>query len=745
MGKNRSDNGSQDLAKGVTDGISNVGGKVLRGKNTRKLASKGIKIAAKLMKSLIQKTIMIFMKVLGTTIGPYIVVGLLIIILLLLVVDSVKSFDIFQEGGERTDAEVLFDDTVLDVMKERQEDGPTEIREVIRSSQDKAPYEPVNETWLYETGEYAKVSFALPTIHHYYKNLKNENYKAWHDDYKNKDVSTEKKKAKVRKKFKKIISKEYDYYFGAGGYKPNFSYAESQPEYKEVHTIKQCKKPSSGDDEKVEVEWGPSDSSTTKTKLKSRQIITGVSTIYNETTIYYKTLKTKWSEPKMVESGNCKITTKEKYTLYVIDDGRPVGTTVSATALVSFLVKDAPEGKLSKLVKVVDLQYALELGKEIDPAFPSVDIKFEKLIQCAKKGDLSACIGEHVLGATPGILDMGGGGTIEGNWYPGNYMELYKKAADTCGIDWFVLASVHGQETRYSSNPVATDPKKGSYNAAGELVGAVGHFQFMPMTWVGWGIAKDPKYATTGLGNLLGDLNIITDLSAIKKYGGYGKDANGNGKASPWEIEDAAVSAACYMKANGYKKDDEKAIKKALYHYNMDDVYVAEVYARAMKFKNTPPASSEGGKDIPIASGTFSYPTTGRITAGYGTYNYGKGNEFHYGMDIGGGGQGPIVNIVSVADGVVSRVSGHWSYGNVIFVKHNLNGQTFETLYAHMLNPTSLKVGETVKKGQKLGVMGESGNAYGRHLHFEIHTPSYISQRQTSKNPAKYIPTPPTN
>ena len=60
---------------------------------------------------------------------------------------------------------------------------------------------------------------------------------------------------------------------------------------------------------------------------------------------------------------------------------------------------------------------------------------------------------------------------------------------------------------------------------------------------------------------------------------------------------------------------------------------------------------------------------------------------------------------------------GNDSYGN--FVKIG-NGNGYATLYAHMKKGLSVKNGEYVNKGQIIGYMGDSGNAYGAHLHFEV-------------------------
>ena len=61
---------------------------------------------------------------------------------------------------------------------------------------------------------------------------------------------------------------------------------------------------------------------------------------------------------------------------------------------------------------------------------------------------------------------------------------------------------------------------------------------------------------------------------------------------------------------------------------------------------------------------------------------------------------------------------GSLAYGNYIKIDHQ-NG--YSTLYAHMKNDLPVKNNQLVKKGQVIGYMSDSGNAYGKHLHFEVY------------------------
>lgn len=77
----------------------------------------------------------------------------------------------------------------------------------------------------------------------------------------------------------------------------------------------------------------------------------------------------------------------------------------------------------------------------------------------------------------------------------------------------------------------------------------------------------------------------------------------------------------------------------------------------------------------------------------------------------------------AIADGtVITSTEGSGSgLGVYIEVEHQVNGQRVVSRYGHMQYGTrEVARGTQVKKGQKLGGVGDSGNAYGTHLHFEV-------------------------
>ncbi|MDR0140147.1 bifunctional lytic transglycosylase/C40 family peptidase [Metabacillus idriensis] len=177
---------------------------------------------------------------------------------------------------------------------------------------------------------------------------------------------------------------------------------------------------------------------------------------------------------------------------------------------------------------------------------------------------LSSTGGEEKM--QPGMGYYGGEiSELGANEIPAQYLPIYQAAEQKYGVPWNLLAAHHRVETRFSTLEVMVSP-----------VGAAGHMQFMPLTWIGWSYPG---------GNRLGNANIpsetLTDPIMIKKYGGYGVDANGDGKADPWDIEDAIFSAANYLAANGAAEGD---LRRAVFAYNHADWYVEEVLGFADQY-----------------------------------------------------------------------------------------------------------------------------------------------------------------
>jgi len=98
----------------------------------------------------------------------------------------------------------------------------------------------------------------------------------------------------------------------------------------------------------------------------------------------------------------------------------------------------------------------------------------------------------------------------------------------------------------------------------------------------------------------------------------------------------------------------------------------------------------------------------------------------HEGVDIAGK---LGTNILAVAAGVVTWSGERYGYGTMVEINH---GNGYVTRYAHN-SDNLVAVGDTVKKGQEIALMGSSGRSTGPHVHFEV------LRNGSVVNPAKYL------
>lgn len=118
-----------------------------------------------------------------------------------------------------------------------------------------------------------------------------------------------------------------------------------------------------------------------------------------------------------------------------------------------------------------------------------------------------------------------------------------------------------------------------------------------------------------------------------------------------------------------------------------------------------------GNSAVPGSIQTAGFGDKGNVWAGT--------NQSHTGQDF----AAPMGSPVKVtADGTVVQTDLGSTYGKSILVDHG----SYQTLYAH-LSAEDVKVGDTVSKGQVIGKVGDTGNATGPHLHYEV--------RQGKNNP----------
>lgn len=139
------------------------------------------------------------------------------------------------------------------------------------------------------------------------------------------------------------------------------------------------------------------------------------------------------------------------------------------------------------------------------------------------------------------------------------------------------------------------------------------------------------------------------------------------------------------------------------------------------------------GQKLKLGKSVFMNPAEGVFTSGFDS----RWGRFHYGIDIAKAG---TVSIHAAYDGTVSRSYRSSSYGETVFIKHNINGTQYETVYAHMREGSRrVQVGDKVSKGAVIGYMGNTGDSHGQHLHLELHLNEWNSSKSNALNPIDYF------
>lgn len=137
----------------------------------------------------------------------------------------------------------------------------------------------------------------------------------------------------------------------------------------------------------------------------------------------------------------------------------------------------------------------------------------------------------------------------------------------------------------------------------------------------------------------------------------------------------------------------------------------SDVLANDVLEQPKPQVAKQGTKQVPaMGTGSLVYPVVGVLTSTFGP----RWGSFHNGIDI----AAPIGTPVLAADsGMVTFRGWSGNYGNLLKVDH---GSGKETWYSH-LNAYNVSLGATVKKGEAIGFVGNTGFSTGPHLHYEVH------------------------
>jgi len=327
-------------------------------------------------------------------------------------------------------------------------------------------------------------------------------------------------------------------------------------------------------------------------------------------------------------------------------------------------------------------------------------------------------------------------------------LSLWQQAGAQYGVPWQVLAAINKIESNFGRN-------MGPSSA-----GAIGWMQFMPSTWMRWGV-----------------------------------DANGDGIADPWNAADAIFSAARYLAAAGAQSD----LYRAVFAYNHADWYVNEVLSLADLYQTDgsvafsldrmqqnldgdrqavvdaaarlqllearearatllsdrlalQPAVAHASNALAAArralaaaqqsSAAASFSPAGSDLLAGATYQDG------YAFPVGGGPgvvsashthhDYPAVDIAAPLGSPVYALSNatvirSWTYNDpkcgIGLTMQTTDGQTWTYCHMAVLDP-SVVPGAQLTAGQQVGLVGATGDASGPHLHLQLQPPTAWPQQE---------------
>lgn len=109
-----------------------------------------------------------------------------------------------------------------------------------------------------------------------------------------------------------------------------------------------------------------------------------------------------------------------------------------------------------------------------------------------------------------------------------------------------------------------------------------------------------------------------------------------------------------------------------------------------------------------------------RVTSPYGQRTLNGATQFHGGVDLVGEGSTAVCSVcdgtVLVSQIITDKSNLTWQWGNYVAVLADDGAVIY---YCHLAS-RAVKKGDRVKKGQRIGIMGNTGYSFGAHLHFEV-------------------------
>jgi murein DD-endopeptidase MepM/ murein hydrolase activator NlpD len=188
----------------------------------------------------------------------------------------------------------------------------------------------------------------------------------------------------------------------------------------------------------------------------------------------------------------------------------------------------------------------------------------------------------------------------------------------------------------------------------------------------------------------------------------------------------AGLTPSSYLPKSGslggplIEAKDPRALAAVL---DVDEDFAERIHHAATNLSEASALTDAAGK-LPFARPTSAAPQTSSYGVRFDPFT--RRPAFHSGLDFAGPSNSPIY---STAPGVVSFTGVRSGYGNTIEIDH---GRGFKTRYAH-LQAISVRPGQKVAVGSRIGGMGSTGRSTGPHLHYEV----WVNGR--AQNPSRFV------
>lgn len=274
------------------------------------------------------------------------------------------------------------------------------------------------------------------------------------------------------------------------------------------------------------------------------------------------------------------------------------------------------------------------------------------------------------------------------NGIPSGFVAIYRESARVFGLNWLLLAAVHKQETRFSTDAT-------TYHGLNSAGCCAGPFQFNltngpPSTW-------DTYRGAFRRGRRPADY-----------------PHRQTPHPSVYDDFDAGMAAGALLKANGADATLGPATYKAVRDYNGVGPE-AEAYAQAV-LQQARTWQAEGdpinAPERPAApgGGQMAWPVRGPVVSPFGQ----RWGRLHAGIDIAAS---TGTRILAAATGRVSIRGPVSGYGLYTCLEHQ---PPLSTCYAHQSRLGPTPIGGVITRGALVGYVGCTGHCFGPHLHFEV-------------------------